>query len=159
MAHADNHDSHRPRPQIYCRIMHRFRMHLLVVTALIAGCGPSGRERELTSRDPIERSRGAIGVANSDDASSLHRLVNLLEDDDPGVRLYAILALRKMTGQDYGYRYYQREIEREAAVARWREALRTGTVQTRRTEAATAREQSAAASETQSPEETGEGTD
>ncbi len=53
-------------------------------------------------------------------------MIGLLDDPDIGVRLYAIAALRRLTGSDYGYRYYAAHAERAAAVARWQAAARAG---------------------------------
>jgi hypothetical protein len=47
-----------------------------------------------------------------------------LEDDSPDVRMFAIGALRRMTGKDFGYRFYAEEDERAEAVKRWREWLK-----------------------------------
>lgn len=60
------------------------------------------------------------------DVESVHTLVNLLEDDDRAVRLVASLALRRLCGDDLGYRYYDPPAQRAAAVQRWRDALRNG---------------------------------
>jgi hypothetical protein len=57
--------------------------------------------------------------------------VDLLEDRDAGVRLFAIQGLARLCGSDYGYRYYAAERERAGAVRRWRDALRDGQVTVR----------------------------
>mgnify|MGYP003879937573 CR=1 FL=1 len=56
----------------------------------------------------------------------MHALIGLLDDPDIAVRLYAIAALRRLTGNDYGYRYYASDADRAAAVARWQAAARAG---------------------------------
>jgi hypothetical protein len=57
------------------------------------------------------------------DRSALPQLVDSLNDDDPAVRLFAIAALKKFSGDRFGYEYYLDEEERKPSVARWREWL------------------------------------
>lgn len=117
--------------------MHRFptlrrSLPLLLLAALCIGPGSgcsSGRTRaELSSPSPIARARATVALAEQRDPAAVHKLVDLLEDPDQAVRMYAILALQRMTGEDFGYRYYDREAERRPAVERWRAALREGRV-------------------------------
>jgi HEAT repeat protein len=76
----------------------------------------------------LERALAAVRLAEAGDAGAVHELVDLLEDSDRAVRMYAILALVRLTGADYGYTYYGSDLERAVAVRRWREALRAGEV-------------------------------
>ena len=46
-----------------------------------------------------------------------------LGDDDEAVRLYAILALERISGTRLGYNYRAPEPERVRAMARWRQYL------------------------------------
>jgi HEAT repeat protein len=95
-------------------------------------CGGASREiATMHSVNPLDRALAAVQAANSGNAQSVGALVDLLEDPDPGVRMYAILALRRLTGEDYGYRFYESVTQRNLAVARWREALRQGKVRVR----------------------------
>jgi hypothetical protein len=55
------------------------------------------------------------------DRSAEPQLVSDLSSTDPAVRFYAIEALRRLTGEDLGYRYYDNETDRAPAVARWQE--------------------------------------
>ncbi len=48
------------------------------------------------------------------------QLVRDLNDPDPAIRFYAIQGLRRLTGDDFGYRYYDDEPARAPAVSRWR---------------------------------------
>lgn len=93
----------------------------------IAGCGGDASNRvQLSSRYPPDRARAAVRAAQSGDLRAAHELVDLLEDDDRAVRMYAIASLERLTGKTYGYRYYADETDRTAALARWRAALRAG---------------------------------
>ena len=70
-------------------------------------------------------------IAEAGDAEAVDLLIELLNDQDRGVRMYTILALERLCGQTYGYHYYDPERKRAAAIARWREARRRGDVTVR----------------------------
>jgi hypothetical protein len=97
-----------------------------LVAVSLAACQSS--RKELTSPNPLERALAVVRLAEAGDAGAVHELVNLLEDSDRAVRMYAIMGLRRLCGEDYGYRYYESDAERAAAVRRWRDALRAGEV-------------------------------
>ncbi len=98
----------------------------LLALSLVA-CRSSSRN-ELASPNPLERALAAVRLAEAGDAGAVHELVDLLEDSDRAVRMYAILALVRLTGEDYGYTYYGSDLARALAVRRWRDALRAGEV-------------------------------
>ena len=50
-------------------------------------------------------------------------LVKRLYDEDAAMRLSAIRALKDITGEDMGYRHYEPEVERVAAIKRWEDWL------------------------------------
>lgn len=98
---------------------------------LCGGCAPRTSARDgLQSRYPLDRAIAAVHAAERGDASAIHRLVELLDDSDRAVRMYSINALVRLTGRDYGYRHYEPDEARAAAVGRWRDALRRGDVST-----------------------------
>jgi len=74
----------------------------------------------LQSENPADRISATIQAADTGDHDVLPLLVDQLDDPDADVRLYAILSLRKLTGQTLGYRFYAEPAERAEAVARWR---------------------------------------
>ena len=101
-------------------------MAFLIPAAVVsAGCnGPekgvaAGLQGELSS----ERVTACIRAGQSRDKSVLPLLVERLEDTDADVRLFAINALKKITGQDLEYRYYASSADRGEAVLRWRQWL------------------------------------
>lgn len=55
------------------------------------------------------------------DRSQVPEIVEQLQSDDPAVRMFAIEALVRITGQDLGYVYYADLPARHAAVGRWRQ--------------------------------------
>ncbi len=46
-------------------------------------------------------------------------LVKRLYDEDPVMRLSAIRALQRITAEDMGYRSYEPQVKRMAAIERW----------------------------------------
>lgn len=54
------------------------------------------------------------------DRDAIPQLIDDLDSDDPAVRFYSIEALRRLTGETFGYRYYQSETERQPAIERWK---------------------------------------
>jgi hypothetical protein len=67
---------------------------------------------------------GIKRAGETHDRSALPQLVDSLNDEDPAVRLFAIAALEKFTGDRFGYEYYLDEDQRKPAIARWREWLK-----------------------------------
>jgi hypothetical protein len=98
-----------------------------LIAVWLTACQSTSR-KELGSPNPLERAQAAVCLAEAGDAGAVHELVDLLEDSDRAVRMYAILALVRLTGADYGYKYYGTDLERAVAVRRWRDALRAGEV-------------------------------
>ena len=93
-----------------------------------AGCDSAARREQLVSPYPLDRARAAVQLAEAGDTKSVDLLIELLNDQDRGVRMYTILALERLCGETYEYNYYDPEPRRAAAVARWREARRRGDV-------------------------------
>ena len=105
---------------------------VLAAVVCVGGCRSSGNGRaQMTSAYPLDRVRAAVASAEAGDARAVDLLIELLDDADRAVRMYSILALRRLCGEDFGYRYYAPEVEREAAIARWREARQSGEVTVR----------------------------
>ena len=94
----------------------------------VTGCDTASSRAGMTSGYPLDRVRAAVACAEAGDAEAVDRLIELLNDNDRGVRMYSILALRQLCGEDYGFRYYASDSERAAAVARWRVARLRGEV-------------------------------
>lgn len=74
----------------------------------------------LISERPAERIAAIKHAAEIGDQSVIAILVQRLEDPDEAVRFFAIIALEKLTGERFGYEYFDSEVERARAVARWR---------------------------------------
>lgn len=109
-----------------------------VAAALLLGAACAPTRKDLRSGNPLDRARAVVALAEQRDAQAIPKLVDLLDDRDPGVRLYTIQALERLTGESFGYRYFDGPADRAAAVQRWRDALRAGEVHLRGAAAADA---------------------
>lgn len=87
----------------------------------LSGCG-SG-PRSVSDADPSDKIPAIEAAVAKGDRHVIPQLVSDLKSDDPAVRFYSIDGLRRLTGQDLGYRYYGEDSEREAAVRRWQDWL------------------------------------
>lgn len=93
-------------------------MTLTAWMALMAGCQAAPR---ITSDDPVQRAQAVKRAALGDDVACVPLLVERLEDDDPAVRFYAVLALRRLAGDDFGFDYAIDPTRQQPAVQRWRD--------------------------------------
>ena len=60
----------------------------------------------------------------ADDLKSSIAMINDLQSDDAAVRLFAIQGLKRLTGEDFGYRYYADPRQRAPAIERWKRWLK-----------------------------------
>ncbi|MBI4579259.1 MAG: hypothetical protein HY718_06125, partial [Planctomycetes bacterium] len=97
----------------------------------LGGCRPPplAFPASINSEYPEERVRAVRTAVDYPYASAEERrgvmemLVGRLDDDDDAVRMFAIVALEKMTGTRLGYRYHAPLGERLRAVQTWRRYL------------------------------------
>lgn len=113
-----------PRPSI-ARGLPRWRGGLglgIGLLVCLAGCrtGP----KSFTSVDdpsPVMRAR-AVGLGdNQPDRVAVPSLIAHLSDPDPVVRLAAGEALKRRSGQDFGYQPYIDPAEQAEVIGRWQE--------------------------------------
>lgn len=91
-----------------------------VVVSLAAGaCSPPRPDRNVTNPDPAGKIPAYKQAVRTRDQRAARQMVEDLESDDPAVRMFAILGLRRLTGRTFGYRYFEDEDSRRAAVQRW----------------------------------------
>jgi hypothetical protein len=64
----------------------------------------------------------AIKTAD-DDKKAIYQMVKDLDSDDPAVRFFTINKLKEITGNTFGYRYYDDEIRRKPALKLWQDWL------------------------------------
>jgi hypothetical protein len=89
------------------------------LVVIMGGCAAPRPRAAVTDADVSARIRGMKKAVREQDRAILQHLVADLDSDDPAVRLYAFESLQRLTGQDLGYRYYDDEIARQAAIRRW----------------------------------------
>ena len=102
--------------------MHRQWLAIFCVFApLCGGCFTAPRPPlVVTNPDPSVKIPAIKLSVQKRDMSAVKQLVKDLQSDDPAVRFYAIEGLRKLTGEDFAYRYYDDEDARRPAVERWK---------------------------------------
>ena len=105
---------------------------LTIVLTSAAGCVRPSRPLVISDDDPTVKIRAYKKAVRQKDRAAVGQLVADLESDDPAVRFYAIRGLRDLTGEDFGYVYYDGEDRRKAAVLRWRQWLAAREQQTGR---------------------------
>jgi hypothetical protein len=92
----------------------------------VAGCQDDRGPVSINSDDPdlkILAIKCDVAEHNLKDTPAM---VQGLSDDDAAIRFYSIEGLRKLTGDDFGYHFYEDSDRREPAVKRWRQWLATG---------------------------------
>jgi hypothetical protein len=84
---------------------------------LLAACAspPGGFD----SPEPASKLTAITDAAERNDRSAIPHLIEALDNDDPVVRLAAIRALQRMTGQTLGYDYADHEWKRKQAADAW----------------------------------------
>ena len=77
----------------------------------------------VTNPDPSVKIPAIEKAVREKNRSVVPQLIKDLESDDPAVRFYANHALQKLTGENFGFRYFGSDHEREAAAEKWRQWL------------------------------------
>ena len=97
-----------------------------ITIALAAGCAPPASKGGFDSPSPGANLYAILEAARTNDRTAIPHLVEQLYSDDPAVRFAAIETLEQMTGETYGYRYYDDPMTRREAISRWVEAVENG---------------------------------
>jgi HEAT repeat protein len=115
-AHARPEAQPRPLAALYHPLVRRLSLGLLPV---LAGCAspPSGFESPV----PASRLQAITRAAETRDPASIPRLIEMLDSDDPVVRLAAIRSLERITGTTLGYDYAAPDWQRREAARAWQE--------------------------------------
>ena len=87
---------------------------------ILTSCAGPGLEAGFDAPDPAARLHATVQAAAENDTTKLPQIVEQLDSDDPAVRMLAIYALERMTGEMLGYNFAAPESERRAAVEAWR---------------------------------------
>jgi hypothetical protein len=87
---------------------------------VVAGCAPPPiSEGGFDSAQPAAKLYAIRRAGEARDAAAVPKLIEQLDSDDPAVRMFAIEALRRITGQRLGYDPYALPYERHRKVADW----------------------------------------
>jgi HEAT repeat protein len=98
---------------------------LVLACGLLVACGETARRAVRPAEDLAHpyggvRMRAVGEVRRTGDTTHVPALIELLDDDDPGVRMAAGSALVALTGHDPGYEPWADAAERRAQVEAWR---------------------------------------
>jgi hypothetical protein len=92
--------------------------------ASLGGCTPPATEGGFDAANPAAKLYAIQRAGLREDRSKIPQLVEQLDSDDPAVRLFAIEALERITGETRGYKPYDPPHRRTQAIDRWIEAYR-----------------------------------
>ena len=95
------------------------RKTLMMIALASVGCSEPTGPRVVANRDLDVKIPAIKEAARTRDPAEINAMIDQLDSDDPAVRFYAIEGLRRATNQTLGYRYYDDEEQRNAAVKRW----------------------------------------
>ena len=108
--------------------MRRTIVLLLVGTVLLvfaSGCTPPRPKLVVTDPDPTVKIPAIKKAVDEHNLAATRQMVKDLESDDPAVRFYAVEGLRKMTGEEFGYEWFDDDDDaRQPAVKKWQEWLK-----------------------------------
>lgn len=109
---------------------------MLLILMCVAGCIRTGpKEQAFDSPLPARRTDALTDRSKLEDPSTIPGRIELLDSDDPLVRMLALRSLEHMTGETFGYDHSGSQVERDQAVDRWVEWYeRTGGAMSAETE-------------------------
>ena len=96
---------------------------LSVLATLTVGCRAPRAPLTVQNPDPSIKIPAIKQAVRTNDRAAVTQLVRDLDSDDPAVRFYAIEGLQRLTGEDFGYRYYEEAGQRKPAVEQWQQWL------------------------------------
>lgn len=90
----------------------------------LTGCSGYTGPRSVANEDPAVKIPEIRKAVDAGDRSVMPQLVKDLDNDDAAVRLYAIGALQRLTGETFGYDWTQSDrAVRRPAIEQWRAHL------------------------------------
>lgn len=98
--------------------------------ALGSACAAPRSPRVVRNPDPSGKIPAIKRAVEQQDMAAARQMIKDLESDDPAVRFYAIQGLERLTGETFGYRYFDDDDQRKPALEKWQAWLRgfeTGT--------------------------------
>ena len=103
--------------------MVRIRTIAWAAAGLGAACAPSATTGDFDSPSPGAKMYAIEEAIRTGDTSKTTQLVEQLDSDDPAVRLLAITALQRLTGETREYHYDDPPAQRDEAIERWVDAV------------------------------------
>jgi hypothetical protein len=94
---------------------------MVVFAVLASGCSGASEKPSLQATDPRAQTKAVERAVATNDRKAIPGLIAMLDSVDPAERMVAIGALRRMTGQDFGYDPTDPPWLRSKAVDRWQE--------------------------------------
>jgi hypothetical protein len=101
------------------RIAGRTLLAIVTIAMSSSSCTAPRGPLVVTDPDPSIKIPAIKIAVERKDLSTARQLVKDLESDDAAIRFYAIGGLRRLTGENFGYLYYEEAEEREPALRRW----------------------------------------
>jgi len=103
---------------------------LVVIGVVVAGCVASTPKigtiyQRLQNEDPAVRGAAILEAGNTKNTKTIPLLIDRLSDTESDVRMFAGIALRKITGKDFGWQSWDSRIDRDKAIRRWRQWAKT----------------------------------
>ncbi len=103
-----------------------FILVIIALTVVTAGCvasTPTGGTiyQRLQNEDPAVRNEAIVEAGNTKNAKTIPLLIDRLSDTESDARMFAGIALRKITGKNFGWRSWNSRIERDKAIRRWQQ--------------------------------------
>ena len=90
----------------------------------MSACAAPRTPRVVNNPDLTGKIPAIKQAVEAKDLAAAQQLVTDLDSDDPAVRFYAIQGLQRLTGETFGYRYFDDEEERKPALGKWQAWLR-----------------------------------
>lgn len=99
---------------------------LMVIGVVVAGCVASTPTagtiyQRLQNEDPAVRNAAIVEAGNTKNVKTIPLLIDRLSDTESNVRMFSGMALRKITGKNFGWRSWEPRIDRDKAIRRWRQ--------------------------------------
>ncbi len=91
----------------------------IVATAWLVGCTAPREPRVITDPDPAGKIPAIVAAVQNKDLRAAKQMVTDLDSDDAAVRFYAIQGLERLSGQTFGYNYYDDAPARKPSLERW----------------------------------------
>ena len=93
---------------------------------VLCSCGPAMTEGGFDAPSPAARSHAIEQAARAGDLDAVPKIVEQLDADDPAIRMLAIYALYRLTGETYGFSHSDPPHDRHAAIQKWVNAVQSG---------------------------------